>query len=130
MSTTQQYASIPKNGGCQITVANALRDGTGTLGTVRTAGPNGGRLDCLQIQATGTTTAGMIRLFLDDGTGTVNRLIKEIPVTPVTPSSTTPAFSVEVYWQLGITLQAGWVLKAGTHNAETFNVIPTFSGDN
>jgi len=70
MTTTAQYATLPKNGTTQISTANANRDGTGTLGVVATASAKSGggcRIDALAIQATGTTTAGMIRLFLQKG---------------------------------------------------------------
>lgn len=125
MSTSAQYAATPKNGSAQISVANTNRDGTGTLVAVRTAGASGGRVDKLTIQATAATTGGMVRLFLDVG-GSI-RLIKEIPVPPVTPTATVPAWSTDIY--LDLNMEAAAILKASTHNAETFNVIPTDSGD-
>jgi len=127
MSTTPQYVGTPKNGTGQASVANTNRDGTGTLATVHTAGASGARVDMLRIQATGTTTAGMIRLFLDVG-GTI-RLIGEIPVVAVTPSATQPAWAVDYEFPRGLVMQANAVLKASTHNAETFNLIPTLAGD-
>jgi hypothetical protein len=125
MSTSAQFASDPKNGVGQVSVANTARDGTGTLATVWTVGANGGKGDEFLIQAVGSTTAGMIRLFLDIG-GTV-RLIGEVPVVLTTPTSTQPAWSAK--WKPNLALQAGAVIKASTHNAETFNVIPTNCGD-
>jgi len=67
MTATAQYASTPRNGVTQVSTANANRDGTGTLGVVCMAGANGMRIDSLTIQATGTTTAGMLRFFLTKG---------------------------------------------------------------
>lgn len=67
MTTTAQYASLPKNGGAQVSVANANRDGTGAVGVVLTAGASGARIDALAVKATGTTTAGMLRFFLAKG---------------------------------------------------------------
>ena len=127
MSTSSQYVSTPKNGVAQISVANTLRDGTGTLGTVFTAGATGSRIDRLTIQATATTTAGMIRLFISNGTTTV--LIREIPVLAITPAATTPAWGMDYVFDGGLILQATWTLKAGTNNAEAFNLIPTVAGD-
>jgi hypothetical protein len=70
MSTQAQYASIPKLGKITLAVANALRDGTGAMGTLLTASPavqSGTRIDKIQMQALGDTTAGMLRFFLVKG---------------------------------------------------------------
>lgn len=126
MATQPQYASTPKIGIAVISTANTARDGTGTLGTVFSAGTNGSRIERIVIQATGTTTAGTVRLFLHDGTSA--RLYDEISVTAITPTSTINAFveTLEAYTQpryMPIVLPNGWSLRASTNNAETFNVI-------
>jgi len=79
MATQAQYASVPKYGIGQVSTANTNRDGTGTLATVFTAGTNGSRIDAINLKAVGTTTAGMIRLFIHDGSNA--RLLTEVPVT-------------------------------------------------
>ena len=135
MSTTAQYASTPKNSGAQISTANTGRDGTGTLGTIYTAGASGSRVDSIVIQATGTTTAGMIRFFSSIDAGTTKRLIGEVPVLANTPSATTPAWQVTLTSQNasfmgnGLVLQASSILYASTNNAEAFNVIAVNAGD-
>lgn len=135
MALTPQYASTPKVGTVVINTANTNRDGTGTLGTVLTAGASGSRIDSIEIQATGTTTAGMVRLFISDGTN--HRLFAEVPVVANTPSATTPAWSSLVqgnasglvtHVPLPISIPTGWSLRASTHNAESFNII-AFGGD-
>lgn len=129
MAQTPNYAASPSNGAlAQISTANTNRDGTGTLGTVFVAGALGGRIDKLLIQATGTTTAGMVRLFIDNGAGAV-RLIKEVPVLAITPGATVPAWQAEIGFDIGLELQAGAILKASTHNAESFNVIALSAGN-
>jgi hypothetical protein len=127
MASAPQYVGSPKNGTTQISTANTNRDGTGTLGTVLTAGASGSRVDKLTIQATGTTTAGMIRLFISDGTN--HRLIREIPVIAITPSATQPAWFEDISFDGGLILQNTYSLRAATNNAETFNIIPTIAGD-
>ena len=127
MALQPQYVGTPKNGVAQVTVANTTRDGTGTLATVYTAGQAGARIDSLLVQATDTTAAGMIRLFISDGSA--NLLIMELPVVAVTPAATIPAWCATVNFPNGLVLQANWLLKASTHNAETFNIIPTVAGD-
>jgi len=125
MATSPQYAATPKIGSGTVSAANTNRDGTGTLVTILTAGSNGSRIDWLVISAPGTTTAGMIRLFLSDGTN--HRLFLEIPVIATTPSSTIPAFRAEQALP-GLVIPSGWTLRAATHVAETFNVL-TIGGD-
>jgi len=125
------YVVTPKNGFTQATTANTARDGTGTLATVFTALATaaGSRLDRLIVHAAGTTTAGMIRLFLVDSGGTLIRLIREVPVVAITPSATQPAFSVEVVFDNGLILANGVSLQASTEKTETFNIIPIVAGD-
>ena len=86
MATTAQYASTVQNGSGQISVANTNRNGTGTLVTIFTGATNGSRVDDIYIVATGTTTAGVVRLFISDGSNI--RLWQEILVTAITPSTT------------------------------------------
>jgi hypothetical protein len=141
MASQGNYLYTPKNGGATISTANANRDGTGTLGTIVTgatrdtsANPprlGGSRIDALAIQAQGTTTAGMVRLYVSGG-GT-DRLIAEVPVEPVTPGANTRAWQVRLNQTtcdfLPIILGSGEVLKASTEKAEAFNVVPLMAGD-
>jgi hypothetical protein len=131
MANQAQYASVPKVGVGQISTANTARDGTGTIGTVFTAGSNGSRIDMIDVQATATTTAGMVRLFVHDGTNAY--LVAELPVVATTPSGTNPSYSQQLNTNtmtqfLPIVLPTGWSLRASTNNAEAFNVI-AFGGD-
>jgi hypothetical protein len=125
MALAPQYAATPINGAVNIATANAGRDGTGTLGTLITASGNGMRVDDIYITATGTTTAGTVRMFLSNGT--TNYLIQEFIVSAVTVSSTNPAWSQPIN-NKGLVLQSGWSLKFSTQNAESFNVIITRAG--
>lgn len=126
MSTSAQYASTPKCGIGQVSVANTNRDGTGTLATVLSAGASGSRIDAINLKAVGTTTAGMIRLFVHDGANA--RLLTEVPVTSITPSGTLPSWEAQLNTNtmsqvLPLILPTGYSLRAATNNAETFNVI-------
>lgn len=133
MATTPNFAKTPRCGMGQVLVANPNRDGTGTLATIFTAGTDGSRIDLVVVQAIGTTTAGMVRLFIHDGTNA--RLFEEIPVRAVTPSGTIPAFSTSIgengevnTGKYPILLPSGYSLRASTNNSEAFNVI-AFGGD-
>lgn len=126
MSTSPNFASLPKIGVASISTANTNRDGTGTIGTVLTAGSNGTRLRGVAVKATVTTTAGMVRLYLHDGA--TSQLWKEVPVTALTPSPTVEAFAAYLNEYSNpelfpLVLPNGWSLRASTHNAEAFKVI-------
>lgn len=126
MATTPNFADIPLVGLGQISAANTNRDGTGTIVTIATAGASGSRIEEIVVQAAVTTTAGMVRLFLNDGTNT--RLWREVPVTAATPSGTVAAFRAMVRNDDRpdlplLLLPTGWSLSAATNNAETFNVF-------
>jgi hypothetical protein len=124
MASSPQYVGTPKSPSALISTANTNRDGTtGTYGTVMTAGASGSRVDTVRVQATATTTAGMIRFFI----GTA--LIKELPVLAITPSATTPAWAADVEFENGLILEAAAVLKVSTNNAEDFAVTLTNGGD-
>lgn len=126
MAVQAQYAATPRAALGQVSTANTNRDGTGTLATIFTAGSTGSRVDDIVIVATGTTTAGMVRLFLHDGTNA--RLWQEVSVSAVTPSGTVPAWTAALLNQ-ALVLPSGWSLRASTHNAETFNVCVDRAGD-
>jgi hypothetical protein len=126
MSTAAQYASTVRTAQATVSVANTARNGTGTIVTVFTAGASGSRIDDIYITATGTATAGVVRLFLNDGTNTY--LWKENLVTATTPSTTVAVFQAVLLNQ-ALVLQSGWSLRASTNNSETFNIQVTRAGD-
>lgn len=126
MATTAQYAATVQTAQGQVSVANTNRNGTGTLVSIITGATNGTRVDDIYIVATGTTTAGVVRLFISDGSNI--RLWQEILVTAITPSTTVAVWSYTLLNQ-ALLLKSGWSLQASTNNAETFNVIVTRAGD-
>ncbi len=111
-------------GSAVISTANSNLDGTGTLGTILSAGSSGSgwkgcRIEGITIKALQTTTTGMVRLYIYDGTNT--RLIKEVFIPSVTRSATETSFETQL--SLGnFQLQASYVLKASTQNAESFAI--------
>jgi len=117
MAEETQYTA--NTGWVTISTANSNLDGTGTLGTVLTAGANGSLIKSVIIKATTNTGEGMVRLFIEGGGNT--RLFREIPVPAITKSAINPAFEVKLV--LNFTLKADYVLKASTQLANTFNVI-------
>lgn len=126
MALSPQFAATPRCAVAQVTTANTARDGTGTIATVLTPGASGSRVDAIVLKAIGTTTAGMIRLFIHDGTNA--RLVAEAVVTPVVPAANQPSWEATLnqntYAQfLPLVIPAGSSLRASTEKTETFNVI-------
>lgn len=125
MSATAAFASTVAPDLAVLSAANTNRDGTGTLVDVSTGTTNGDRIEDIEICATGTTTAGVVRLYIYDATNT--RLVKEILVTAVAPGVTQAVWSYKLV-DLGWLLKLNWKLQASTHNAETFNVYVSRKG--
>jgi hypothetical protein len=91
--------------------------------SVITAGSSGTykglRIESITVKALVTTTSGMVRLFLYNGSNT--RLITEIPVPAITASATEPSFEKKISLS-GFHLKAGWEIWASTEKNEAFAV--------
>ena len=107
----------------QVTAANTNRDGTGTIATVAAAAQKGSAIELIRVVAVGTTTAGVVRLYIHDGANA--RLYAEILVDAITPSTSISPFEAELIPSKPLVLPTGYSLRASTHNAETFNVFAT-----
>lgn len=117
------FTLTPVIGVVNISTANTNRDGTGTLGTVITGSTNGTRISQIVIKALGTTTAGIVRLFIDNGVSV--HLWKEISISAISASDTVIAFSasVDLTGEYALILPNNYILKAGTEKAESFAVF-------
>ena len=61
MTATPVFVQTPKQWFAQVSTANTNRDGTGTLVDIVSGATNGTKMDCIDIQAAGTVTAGVVR---------------------------------------------------------------------
>jgi hypothetical protein len=105
----------------QVSVANTNRDGTtGTYVNLVTAAASGTRIAEIVTQATVTTTAGMVRLFLTDGSTT--RMFDEIAISAATVSASVKGNRVSTLYT-NVVIPSGWSIKASTNNAEAINVF-------
>jgi hypothetical protein len=120
MATNPAFAVTPRIGMGQVSTANTNRDGTGTIATILT-GATGTRVNEIVVEATATTTSGMVRLFLHDGTNA--RLFDEFVVVPITPSGSIAAYRASKTYDNLVLPSSSWSVRASTNNAETFNVI-------
>lgn len=105
-----------------ISVANAGSDGTGTIVDTFTAGANGSWLSSLEITAQVTTTAGMVRIFIHDGSSW--KIYDEVVVTAITKAASTAGFRYTYTPpNAPLKLPAGWKVGTAPHNGETFVIV-------
>jgi hypothetical protein len=130
MASSPQYAGRPVAAVAALTTANTNLDGTtGAYVTAYTftaaaSGGLGGRIDAITAKAKVTTTAGMVRIFVN------NSLVREFAVSAVTASATVPAWTIpttdgadangRVAW--GRTFKPGDVITASTEKSEAIDV--------
>jgi hypothetical protein len=128
MATTPTFTSTARADFVNVASANTARDGTGTIATLMTGAAAGTKVFEINIQATATTTAGMVRIFISSNDGTTWRLFDEISVPAATPSATVKASRNSTLYNNLILPSATHRLGVTTHNAESINVI-ALSGD-
>jgi hypothetical protein len=121
MATQPAFATTPRIGLGQVSTANTNRDGTGTIAVILTGVAAGTRINEVVVEGTGTTTAGMVRIYLHDGTNA--RLFDEFPVSAITASASVAAFRYSKTYDNLVLPSSSWSIRASTHNAETFNVV-------
>ncbi len=126
VTATPIFVQSAKHAVAQCDTADTARNNPVTsVKTILTAGALGTKVFEIVVEATVTTTAGMIRIFISEDGGTTKRLYDEILVSAVTVSATVAAFrAVRTYNNLLLTASA--VLYATTEKAETINVHATY----
>jgi hypothetical protein len=125
MAASPTFTSTPRIGAAAVATANTNRDGTGTLVDILTGVTAGTKVTSVVVQATVTTTAGMIRLYINDGS--TSRLFDEITVAAATVSASVAASrTVRTYTDL--VLPSGHKLQASTHNAEN-HIVTALAAD-
>lgn len=126
-NTNPVFTLTPVVGMVQISTINTARDGSGTMGTLITGATDGTRIRRIDMKATVTTTAGMLRFFMHDGTNT--RLWFEVPVSAATPSATVEAWSASKVFADPPILPSTYEIRVSTEKGETFNIIATPAGN-
>lgn len=132
MSTTAQYASTPKVGIALLTTADTSLTAPTTVGTVLTAGASGSRIDYIEVMGVATTVAGLINLFLYDGS--TYTLWQQIPVQAITTATTTPSFVANLSSNgnanvMPLNIPTGYSLRATTTVAQTGVKVIAYGGD-
>lgn len=124
MAESPIFVATPRLAVAQVSAANTNRDGTGTIVDVITGAATGTRITRITVTAIVTTTAGMVRLYIYDGSNT--RLWKEVAVSAITVGASTPGFTstIELLEERALILpSASYKIQASTHNAEAMNIV-------
>lgn len=132
MATSAQYASVPKIGAATLTTADTSLTAPTTVGTIVTAGSSGTRIDYIDIQGVATTLSGLVNLFIFDGTN--YHLWYQVPVLPITSSTTAPAYAATLSSNshaniMPLVLPSGHSLRATTSVAQTGIKVIALGGD-
>lgn len=132
MASTAQYAATPKIGAATLTTADTSLTAPTTVGTIVTAGSSGTRIDYIDLQGVATTVAGIINLFVFDGT--TYSLWQQVPVIAITSSTTAVAWNATLSSNVNsnvmpLILPTGWSLRATTTVAQTGIRVVGFGGD-
>ncbi len=120
MADSPAFAVTPRLSSVNVATANANRDGTGTVATLITGAATGTRVAEIVVQARVTTTAGMVRVFLYDGT--TYRFFDEISIAAATVSASVKGARVSTTYNNLILPSASWSIVVSTHNAESMDV--------
>lgn len=132
MSTSAQYASVPKIGAALLTTADTSLTAPTTVATVVTAGSSGTRIDYIEIMGVATTVSGLVNLFIYDGT--TYHLWCQVPVLPITSSTTAPSYFAALSSNgnantMPLVLPSGYSLRATTSVAQTGLKVIASGGD-
>lgn len=120
MAVNPAFAVTPRIASVNVVTANTNRDGTGTVATLITGASTGTRISEIVIKAKVTTTAGMIRVFLHDGTNFW--FFDEILVAAATVSASVQSTRVSTRYDNLVLPSASWSIRVSTHNAESIDV--------
>ena len=120
MAANPAFAVTPRLAAVNVATANANRDGTGTVATLIAGASTGTRVAEIVCQARVTTTAGMVRVFLYDGT--TYRFFDEIAIAAATVSASVKGTRVSTTYNNLILPSASWSVVVSTHNAESIDV--------
>ena len=129
MATSPAFISIPRIGRCSLSTANTATDGTGTINDLIVGVAAGTRILSVNLQATGTTVASLVNLFLWDGTQW--DLYDQLTVSATIGSNTNKAYRLPTSYTDLVLPSATWKLGATITVAPTTGTVrvAAFGGD-
>jgi hypothetical protein len=128
MGAAPSYATTPSIGAALLGSAETSLTAPTTTSTIITAGASGSKIEAIQVQAIATTVAGLVYVFLHDGSA--YRLFDVFTIPANTASSSVAPIQVsEVYDNL--LLETGWSLRMSQSIAGNASLLvaSAFGGD-
>lgn len=121
-ASTPSFSSSAGIASGTLSAANTATNGTGTIVTLITGAAGGTRIERIWAKAAGTTTAGMLRYFLFNASGTFVQLLAELTVSAATVSATVQCWEGQLTYGSSrfFVLPENFTIRAATYNAETF----------
>ncbi|MCB9064103.1 MAG: hypothetical protein H6551_03055 [Chitinophagales bacterium] len=117
MSTSMIFYTA-NTGVALIDTANSNLDGSGTIVDVITGASNGTYIKSITIKAAGSTSEGMVRLYIRPSGGGTDLLFREIYIPATTQTGVVPAFATMI--QASFSIDSGDVVSASTQNSDAF----------
>jgi hypothetical protein len=125
MASAPIFAGTPKQGSATISSADTSYSAPATTATIMSGGTSGSRIERARVCATGTTAAGVVNLWIFDGTN--YRLIRSLLVTAsttVAPWGTDGAGLVT--FEGGLMIPNGYSLRISTTIAQGFHATADY----
>jgi hypothetical protein len=127
MAADPIFATTPNIDSGQVSAtADTSLTATTTYTTVFTAGASGSKIEEIVFQGVGTTLAGVVRVFVYNGS-TV-RLLWEEAVTVVSSSTTAATYRTSRQFD-NLVLEAGWTLRVTSAVANQLIAVHVFGAD-
>lgn len=121
MASTPAFSATPATAAVSISTANTNRDGTGTIGTVLTAGASGTRIEEIVVKADGDPADSTIVFYLYDGSA--YHVFDEWDIGNPAAGSTTVASYRETRKYDNLVIKSGWSLRASITVAPTSGAV-------
>lgn len=108
MATNPQYAATPVNGAALLGTAETSLTAPTTTSTILGTSTNGTKIEQIRVMPIATTVAGLVYVFLHDGS--TYHLFDEFSIPIATVSTSLPATPLDKFYD-NLVILAAWSLR-------------------
>jgi hypothetical protein len=120
MATQPNYAGTVNNGAALLGAAETSLTAPTTTSTVFTAGASGSKVEQISVTAIATTVAGVVYVFLHDGTN--YRLFDVLAISANTASTSLVPYTVTKTYD-NLLIKTGWTVRMSQSIAGNANLL-------